>query len=122
MAWFVSIGFTADVVMRIVSLVVFAATPIAVVALTTVHFTLRSSWRAQTIELVQRASGVRLTPHEAGRFLAAVQEITTHYRPRDVREPPPDIEIPLIMHPGTTLRLEYRGAQPHYAALVVTAG
>ena len=121
-AWFISAGFSdSSPVMRVIDLASFVLTPVAVIALTTLHFALRSSRRTQIIELVRRASTLTLNPHEAGEFLRAVDVITTHFQPRDVREPPPEISIPVMMHPGMTLRLEYRGTPPHYAAVILSA-
>lgn len=108
--------------MRLLSLVSFVAIPAAVVALTTLHFVLRSSRRTQVVALVRRASDLSLTTSEAGRFAGAVERITMHFTGRDVREPPPEIELALACHPGTTLRLEYRPDAPHYAAVVLSGG
>jgi hypothetical protein len=92
----------------------------ALLALTGAELWRGSARRAATLALVRQASGLTLTRRESGRLMAAIQTVTTHYNGRDVREPPPEIDISLACHPGTRLRVEYRPKPPHYAAVVLT--
>ena len=121
--WFVFNGFAGDQLLaRTVTLVVFFATPVALIALVTTYFALRASWHAQTIERVRQASGLTISAREARRFAAAVEEITLHFSGRDPsRVAPEPVEIPLSAHAPASLRIEWRQGAPRYAAVISAA-
>jgi hypothetical protein len=118
--WFVSNGFENDqLLVRVIGLAMFIVTPVAVVALIAAHVAMRSSWRAQIIERVRRASGLTLSGGEAQRFADAVESMQQAVNPfADVREPPASVTVSLHAHPGRVLRIEHRGSAPNYAAVV----
>jgi len=104
----------------LLSIVTIIALGVTLVALTGTELWMAGHRRAATAELVRQTSGLTLTRRESARLMAAIQTVTTHDNGRDVREPPPEIEIALAHHAGTRLRVEHRPKPPHYAAVVVT--
>ena len=94
----------------------------ALVTLTAAELWFARTRRAATSDAVRQSAGLTLTHRESARLLTAIEAVTSHFTGRDVREPPPEIELALAQHPGVRLRLEHRPKPPHYAVVVISGG